>query len=187
VPPEWAATAEQSGVSLVGDLDRRSADAFATEVLALKRRGDLAVVSIHWGSNWGYSVPERQRDFAMRLIDAGAADIVYGHSSHHPRPLEVYKGRLILYGCGDFVNDYEGIGGHEDYRPDLTLMYFPEIDRKSGRLTELVMTPMRIEAFQLHRATKDEADWLAETLSQCSRPYGVSVGVRNDGRLSLEW
>jgi hypothetical protein len=27
------------------------------------------------------------------------------------RPFEVYRDRLILYGCGDLLNDYEGIGG----------------------------------------------------------------------------
>ena len=60
--------------------------------------------------------------FAHRLVDAGV-DVVHGHSSHHPRPLEVYAGRLILYGCGDFVNDYEGIGGHEEYRGELRLLH----------------------------------------------------------------
>ena len=34
---------------------------------------------------------------------------MHGHSSHHPRPIEVYRGKLILYGCGDLVDDYEGI------------------------------------------------------------------------------
>jgi poly-gamma-glutamate synthesis protein (capsule biosynthesis protein) len=37
--------------------------------------------------------------------------------------MEVYKGKLILYGCGDFLNDYEGIGGYEYYRDGLALMY----------------------------------------------------------------
>ena len=33
--------------------------------------------------------------------------------------------RLVLYGCGDFLNDYEGIGGNEGFRGELGLMYFP--------------------------------------------------------------
>ena len=49
---------------------------------------------------------------SMAIIEAnnqGGIDVVHGHSSHHPRPIEVYQRRLILYGCGDFIDDYEGI------------------------------------------------------------------------------
>ena len=28
---------------------------------------------------------------------------------------EVYRDKLILYGCGDFLNDYEGIGGYQPF------------------------------------------------------------------------
>jgi poly-gamma-glutamate capsule biosynthesis protein CapA/YwtB (metallophosphatase superfamily) len=30
--------------------------------------------------------------------------------------IEGYRDRLILYGCGDFLNDYEGIKGYEEFR-----------------------------------------------------------------------
>jgi poly-gamma-glutamate synthesis protein (capsule biosynthesis protein) len=41
--------------------------------------------------------------FTHRQIDEGV-DVVHGHSSHHPRPIEVYRGKLILYGCGDTID-----------------------------------------------------------------------------------
>jgi poly-gamma-glutamate capsule biosynthesis protein CapA/YwtB (metallophosphatase superfamily) len=62
------------------------------------------VVSVHWGSNWGYGVGPDQVRFAHRLI--GGVDLIHGHSSHHPRPVEVFGGKLVLYGCGDCINDY---------------------------------------------------------------------------------
>jgi poly-gamma-glutamate capsule biosynthesis protein CapA/YwtB (metallophosphatase superfamily) len=68
------------------------------------------------------------------LINEAGVDIVHGHSSHHPKGIEVYKNRPILYGCGDFLNDYEGISGYQEYRDDLTLMYFPRMDAASGKL-----------------------------------------------------
>ena len=74
------------------------------------------VASVHWGSNWGYDIPREQTVFAHRLIDEAGVDIIHGHSSHHVRAIEVYKDRLILYGCGDFLNDYEGISGYEEFR-----------------------------------------------------------------------
>ena len=58
---------------------------------------------------------------------------------------EVYRGKLILYGCGDFLNDYEGIGGYQTFRSDLTLMYLPTLDA-TGSLERLVLVPMQIRA-----------------------------------------
>ena len=42
-------------------------------------------------------------------IDECAVDMIYGHSSHHVRGMEHYKGKLIIYGAGDLYNDYEGM------------------------------------------------------------------------------
>lgn len=42
-------------------------------------------------------------------------DVVHGHSSPHPPGIEVYHGRPVLYGWGDFINDCEGIGGREEH------------------------------------------------------------------------
>ena len=157
VLPDWAARAERAGVNLLHDPGARGADAIVRQVRSSARPGDLVVVSIHWGSNWGYRVESEQRAFAHRLIDSGAVHLVHGHSSHHPRPIEVYRDRLILYGCGDLLNDYEGIEGHESYRADLALMYFPSFDAGQGRLLRLLMVPMRIRRFRLEKADAGDA------------------------------
>src|SRR5260370_17235730 len=101
--------------------------------MSLRRRGDLIVVSIHWGSNWGYRIPDEQKTIARALIDQAGVSIVHGHSSHHPRAIEIYRDRLILYGCGDFLNDYEGIHGYEPYPHHLAFLYFPDLDPPTGR------------------------------------------------------
>jgi poly-gamma-glutamate synthesis protein (capsule biosynthesis protein) len=166
VPQDWAAGPDTPGVSWLPDLSSHTTDAVADRVLQAKKTGDIALLSIHWGSNWGYEVSHRARSFARRLIDAGAADVVHGHSSHHPRPIELYRDRLILYGCGDLVNDYEGISGHESFRAELALMYFPVLDPASGRLLELRLTPMRMRKLRLQRASDEEAEWLAAMLAR---------------------
>lgn len=167
VPADWAAAEGRPGVSFLADLSSASAQRVARHVLAHKRAGDVAVVSLHWGPNWGYEVEREQRAFAHRLIDAGAADLVHGHSSHHPGALEIHRERLILYGCGDFLNDYEGIEGHEAYRPELTLMYFATL-AADGALRELALRPMRLRRFRLERASPADAAWLADTLRRIS-------------------
>src|SRR5262249_32599238 len=78
--------------------------------------------------------------FAHRLIDGGV-DVIHGHSSHHPRPVEVYRGRLVLYGCGDAINDYEGISGYEQFRGDLRLLYVASVTADTGALAALHMVP----------------------------------------------
>ncbi|MGH1571072.1 CapA family protein [Methylobacterium sp. P31] len=124
-PREWRARPDRPGVNVVPDFSIATVLAIAEQVNRHRREGDLVILSIHWGPNWGYDVPIDQRRFAHEVIDRAGISIVHGHSSHHPKGIEVYRGKLILYGCGDFLNDYEGIVGHEEFRGDLTLMYFP--------------------------------------------------------------
>lgn len=187
VPREWEAGEERPGVALLPDAGREAADRLAGRVGELRAPGDLVVVSLHWGSNWGYRIPDAHRDFARRLVDQGGADVVHGHSSHHPRGLEVYRGRPILYGCGDFLNDYEGIPGHEEYRPELALMFLLRFGDPGGRLSALEMVPMRIHGFRLHRASREDSRWLAERLDRESRRAGTRVRLRDDGRLEAGW
>ncbi len=71
IPDDWAAGDTTPGLALLPDLSPATAVTVAARINAIRRPGDLAVVSIHWGSNWGYRVPERQRAFAHALIDAG--------------------------------------------------------------------------------------------------------------------
>jgi len=180
----WVASASRAGVAWLGDLERRTARRVSDHIRGHRRAGDRVVVSLHWGSNWNYRVLAEQRDFAHALVDAGAADIVHGHSSHHPKGIEVYRDRLILYGCGDLLNDYEGIGGRKEFRPELTAMYFPTLDA-SGALIRLEIAPMRVRRLRLARASKEEARWLATRLDRESRRLGTRVELCDSGRLRL--
>ncbi len=185
VPPAWQAAAGRPGVNLIGDDVARIVMSIVNRV-GQKQAGDIVVVSIHWGGNWGYAVPAYQRELAHALIDSGVVDLVHGHSSHHPKGIEVYRDRLILYGCGDLLNDYEGIRGHEEYRSELSLMYFPTLDAFSGQLLRLTLSPMRIRRFRLHRAVERDALWLRDSLNAQGEPFGRRVSMDHQGRLILE-
>lgn len=184
VPGSWAAAAEEPGVNVLGGLGATWSDRVIEAIEASWMEGDRVVVSIHWGGNWGYEVPTEQREFAHRLIDSGLVDVIHGHSSHHPKGIEVYQGRPILYGAGDFLNDYEGIGGRQEFRGDLTLMYFLELD-PSGALHRLRLTPMRMRRFRLERPPPDDVDWLLATMDRECRKLGASVERTDGGRLEL--
>lgn len=187
IPPEWAAGIGRPGVNWIERLGERGVERIAAQVRALKCPGDVVVVSIHWGGNWGYEVPPEQRVFARSLIDTAAVDVVHGHSSHHPRAFEIHRGKLILYGCGDLLNDYEGIRGHGEYRGDLSLLYCLDLDPHSGELRRLVMTPLQIRNFRLQRAAPADTEWLRATLDRESGRRGAGVEAGTDGRLVAHW
>ena len=173
IPPDWVASAHGPGVDLVSGCSEATAAEVAERVTATKGPGDLAVVSIHWGSNWGYDVAPEQVRFAHALIDRGV-DVVHGHSSHHPRPIEVYHDRLVLYGCGDLINDYEGISGYESFRGDLSLAYLPAFDA-GGALVDLQLLPMQIRRMRLQPPTLADLRWMGEVLNAISRRFGTRL------------
>ncbi|CQR60140.1 Uncharacterized protein Rv0574c/MT0602 [Streptomyces leeuwenhoekii] len=184
VPAGWAATAGRSGVAHVAGPTRGAAETVVRRVRRARRAGDLVVVSVHWGSNWGYRVPAEQVRFAHALVDGGV-DIVHGHSSHHPRPLEVYRDRPVLYGCGDFIDDYEGITGYERYRDDLRLAHLVTVEAGTGRLCALRMVPLRVRRMRLEPASDEDRRWLRATLDRVSP--GVRVALTGDGALAVGW
>jgi poly-gamma-glutamate synthesis protein (capsule biosynthesis protein) len=178
-PPQM--TDERPGVDILADRWEREAAEIERRVEQAKAPGDLVVASIHWGGNWGYAVPSEHVWFAHRLIDGGV-DVVHGHSSHHVRPIEVYGNRLVLYGCGDFINDYEGIAGYEAFRDDLRLMYFPAV-APSGELASLRVVPMQSRALRLERASSEDARWLRDTICRVSEPFGVGAELADGGHV----
>jgi poly-gamma-glutamate capsule biosynthesis protein CapA/YwtB (metallophosphatase superfamily) len=185
VPRSWRASADRAGVQWC-EPDEAGADEVSAMVRRWRRPGDIVVVSLHWGGNWGFAIPEAHRAFAHRLIDDGVADVIHGHSSHHPLGIEVHRGRLILYGCGDLVNDYEGIGGHEDFGPDIGIMYFVDL-AADGTLHALEMVPLRMRRFRLEHVRGEARRWWAETLDRESRALGASVTHGPGGRYRLRW
>ena len=184
ISPANVAGPDLPGLAFLPDLSEENAARFVGHVNAVKRDGDLTVASLHWGTNWGYEVPLEHVRFAHWLVDGGI-DVVHGHSSHHPRPLEIYRGRPILYGCGDLINDYEGIGGHQQFRDDLRLLYFATLDVSSRALRELRLIPVLSRRMRLKQASKDDGEWLRGVLGEASAGYGTRISVAGDGSLSV--
>lgn len=185
VPPGWAAGAARPGVNLLDDLSAATLARIARQTASARRDGDLLIASLHWGPNWGYRIPDEFRAFAHGLVDEAGFDLVHGHSCHHAQGIELYREKLILYGCGDFLDDYEGISGYEEYRPDLVVMYLPTLSAGDGRLLALRLIPFRIRNFRLNRATPEEAQWLQRRLDRESARLGARVGLGADRTLAV--
>ncbi|MFR9779862.1 CapA family protein [Micromonospora sp. MS34] len=184
VYPPWAADDGRPGVAYLPEVSAASAGALADRIAHHAGAADLVVVSVHWGSNWGHEVPDEHVAFAHALVDAGV-DVVHGHSSHHPRPVERYRGRLVSYGCGDLIDDYEGIGGQEEYRPELRLLHLPTLDAETGELLRLRLVPVRMRRMRLQPAEPGEARWLADLLDRLGTPFRTRFALDDAGMIRI--
>jgi poly-gamma-glutamate synthesis protein (capsule biosynthesis protein) len=186
IPKSWAITGTKGGVAFLPDLEQHTVQRIALAVRTHKRPGDLVVVSVHWGGNWGYDIAADEVRFAHALIDGGA-DLFHGHSSHHPKGVEVFHDRLVVYGCGDFINDYEGISGYEAFRGDLGLMYFPTLDADTGRLLRLEVVATQMKRMRVQRASAADSRWLRALLDREGRRFGTWTEVAEDHLIELQW
>lgn len=183
---QWKAKDHMEGLNMITARNlTKSVPDMKDHIAKYKQEGDVVIFSIHWGGNWGYDLEEYQQAFAHALILEAGVDVVYGHSSHHFKGVEIFNQKLIIYGCGDFINDYEGIDGHESYRGDISLMYFLDVESNTGNLSKLQMVPTKIKHLKVHECLQEEdIAWVHSTMSRECRRLGCDV-VRQGNELIL--
>lgn len=190
-PLSWSADETSSGMGVaMGDYRDRVPTRTLLEITRAKASGAMVIVSIHFGSNWGWEIDPENVTAARALIDAGA-DIVHGHSSHHPRTAELYKNKLILYGCGEMFNDYEGIGDHPGFPAshflgDLRFAYFVDVDTRTGDFVRMFVHPMKQKLFRLHEGESSHAKRFQNALAPQYAKRGLRVEIDADDDRSLK-
>lgn len=164
--PGWAAT-ERPGVFYVpvGPEDER-AEVLFDLVTETKKRAELLIVSAHWGPNWGYQPPPEHVPFAHALIDAGA-DIIFGHSGHVFRGIELYRDKPIIYCAGNFVDDY---AVDEVERNDESFIF--SVEERRGRIERLRLYPTVIGYFQANLAAGARQKRIAEKMRRLCDELG---------------
>lgn len=165
--PDWEAGPHRPGVYYIPVDKQARDDTRVRELLALvrrtKARTDLLVVSAHWGGNWGADVPPGHRHLGKTLVDAGA-DVVFGHSAHIFRGVELYRGRPIIYSAGDFIDDYAVDAGE---RNDQSFIFCVET---AGALpVRLQLHPTVITGFQARLAGKGSRGIATRMQGLCAR------------------
>lgn len=179
IPDDWSATTTQPGVWLLEDLSSNTIKTIIEKIESYKRPDDFCIISIHWGANWVYQIPEQHQTFAHQLIDSEMVHLIHGHSSHHPIGVELYKEVPILYGCGDLINDYEGIADQIEFKSNLSLMYFLYFNNDSLRLERFELVPFEIRKFKLNTVGHKEALWLLSTLEKKSTVFNTHFKLEN--------
>lgn len=172
--PEWEASNTQPGVNYVSYDDQGLLEPYrsriAEAVVLARRRAEFVIVSAHVGPNWG--TPSRaMQTLAHELVDMGA-DLYWGHSNHAPQGIELYKGRVILYSTGDFVDDYMV---DRDERNDLSFLFTVEVGK--NRISRIILHPTAIEDLGVRRANEDEWQFLTRTMQAKCNAFGTVMTV----------
>ena len=64
-------------------------------------------------------------------------------------------------------------------------MYFADVESAGGRFRALDMTPLKIQRFRLTHASRQDVDWLRQTLDRESALFGSHVAIAPEGRLRV--
>ena len=98
--------------------------ALRLDVARAKEAADLVIVNFHWGMHHVQAMIHMyQQEIAYAAIDAGA-DLVLGEHDHVVKGIEVYRGKVIFYGLGDFMADQRlGENVHTAWRKMKHQMY----------------------------------------------------------------
>jgi poly-gamma-glutamate capsule biosynthesis protein CapA/YwtB (metallophosphatase superfamily) len=176
--PEWEATGAKPGVNYVAYGDRGLQEPYRSRMAqalnSARQQADLVIVSAHVGPNWGPPSPDMQA-LARQLLDLGA-DVYWGHSNHIPQAIELYRGKVILYSTGDFVDDYMV---DKDERNDLSFLFMLEAER--NRIERITLHPTRIEDLAVRQANETEWQFLARTMQAKCKVFGTTMSV--EGRV----
>ena len=93
----WKATFDRAGVFNGYDIGE-----LCEEIVELKPYVDKVIVYMHWGRELETVSNAWQKQYARRIVDAGA-DLVIGAHSHTIQEIEYYKNVPILYSLGNFI------------------------------------------------------------------------------------
>ncbi|HSB49436.1 MAG TPA: CapA family protein [Burkholderiales bacterium] len=147
---------------------------FREDIAGLRRQADWVIASHHWGLF--QEVLEYMREIAHAAIDAGA-DAVVGHGPHFVLPVEIYQGKPIFYGMGNF-SFHTGHGGrrHGDW---VGLLARVVIEERSIRRIALRFVRHNDRNETLLRTPGEEPEALRDLIER-SAPFGTRMTVDGD-------
>jgi poly-gamma-glutamate synthesis protein (capsule biosynthesis protein) len=167
--PEYGATTDHSGTWYIRIPPPASFyEEVSERIQELRREGmDLIVFSVHWGPNMVEAPPPEHRKMAHRLIDVGV-DIVHGHSAHTFQGIEIYKGKIIFYDTGDFVDDY-----WVSQWIDEQFLYL--VRGEKGTLKEIELIPVKISNYQVNLADPVTGKRAIKRIQERSQALGTEL------------
>ena len=156
---------------------------------------DFVIFSVHWGPNYQWIPDEKIQQLARWMIEQGV-DVIHGHSSHHIQGIEIVPRQngthgLIIYGCGDFLDDY---AVDQQYRNDLGALFQLHLSLgeqqqpSSVHLHSFSIYPTKCSNFQVNRLNSNDLDWksIKDKVQQLSQTNGKPWKVGPNGQLVID-
>jgi poly-gamma-glutamate capsule biosynthesis protein CapA/YwtB (metallophosphatase superfamily) len=169
-PEAWAATPAAPGINYTPVTLAENDFTVIEQALAeARRQAGLVIFSIHWGPNMRTRPTQQFREFARRVVEAGA-DLFWGHSAHVVQGVELWQGKPILYDTGDFVDDY---AVHGELRNDLSALFL--MRARAAAIERIDLVPATIGRCQVNRAHGAERAWFAERFTTLCAELGTEV------------
>lgn len=169
--PDWAATSEKAGINYVrvGQLEKIEHD-----IKSIRTQVDVLIISIHWGPNKVEHPETALVDFAHKIIDCGA-DLIHGHSAHIFQGIEIYNGKAIIYGAGDFIDDYMI---YPTQHNDHSFLFKAKITKDGIQQLELI--PVYISEMQVNLAKNELAQKILNHMKKLSAEFGTKLEIKDD-------
>lgn len=176
--PDWAAQENKPGIYyLPADKYDKRLQPFFRRIADAGQEADFVIVSAHWGSNWGADPPLDHRSLAHAMIDAGA-DLVFGHSAHIFRGIEIYKNRPVIYSAGDFIDDY---AVDEIERNDESFIFI--LEKNEGSNIKIYLHPVCINQFQANLASSHRREAIISQMESLCHDLGTNLKCFSDHAL----
>ncbi|RIA87979.1 hypothetical protein C1645_807045 [Glomus cerebriforme] len=186
--PNIRSPKEHAGLYFISPVSSQNLLEFQNQVQKYRKYVDLIVVSLRFSQNSSWKPRYTLVNFARRLIDAGV-DVIHGHSSLHIQGIEIYKGKPIFYGCGDFVNDYLV---NPEFRNDLGFIYTLHLSvtpAKHIKFTKIDLHPKKIDLLQVNLLEKKEEEsdyeWLIDKMKSLCNDFGTKCVENHEGGLVI--
>lgn len=186
--PEWEATDHYAGTNYIPIMlkDNNNYDDRLRQCIQNARTvhsSDIVIVSSHVGPHFREIPSNEYVSFAHRIIDLGA-DIYWGHSNHMPQGIEIYKSKIIMYDCGDFIDDY---AIDPLYRNDLSFIFLLSLNDKDHILDHIELVPTRIWEFKANTLSASDQDstFLINSMVGDCKYLGTEYKIEN-GRIKIK-
>lgn len=168
-PIEYKATSTKPG-SAWGNTEQ-----ILHSITEAKSKADLVIIAIHWGADYVPEVADWQRKLAHACIDAGAVAIV-GHHPHMVLPVEVYKGKPILYSVGNF--------SFGSYNPKAKGAIFKLICNQTGGIEAIHIYPLNVNNtevfYQMQLLQGGAAERTINGIQKMSNPFGTRISFEDN-------
>ncbi len=210
VPETWAAPG-RPGVNYLERMpDGRPNPEHKQRILDAVRaaaREAQTVIAYHHNHYWGEArgsglPPDREKrtgrfetlpwaaEWARELIDAGAS-VYVAHGDPTLHGVEIYKGRLILHGLGNYI--FHSVGGTDRYGPLAYMSVVASAEFSAGRVRSVRFRPVVLSLVRTgesprgtpYLAESAEAEVILQRLAYLSSRHGATIRIDPTGQSAI--